>query len=117
MSAIFYNPAKKGRCPARFSTILTPLLFLFPWAVAAGADIDRPPVNYTKATPKNRVSELQERIDKGLTKLAFDDEHGYLKAVLGELKIPLSSQVLVFSKTSFQAKRIGPKTPRALYFN
>src|SRR5262249_2694576 len=27
------------------------------------------------------------------------------------------SQVLVFSKTSFQRERIAPKTPRAVYFN
>jgi hypothetical protein len=33
------------------------------------------------------------------------------------LKIPQSAQVLVFSKTSFQLQRIGPQTPRALYFN
>jgi hypothetical protein len=29
----------------------------------------------------------------------------------------VSSQVLVFSKTSFQAPRIGPNNPRAIYFN
>src|SRR6185503_11239580 len=33
------------------------------------------------------------------------------------LQAPLSSQVLVFSKTSFQAPRIFPRLPRALYFN
>jgi hypothetical protein len=33
------------------------------------------------------------------------------------LNVPVSSQVLVFSKTSFQASRISPRTPRALYFN
>src|SRR5262249_27414426 len=38
-------------------------------------------------------------------------------AILKELNVPPSSQVLVFSKTSFQRERITPKTPRALYFN
>ncbi len=32
-------------------------------------------------------------------------------------RIPVSSQTLVFSKTSFQYKKISPQTPRALYFN
>src|SRR6185369_12949183 len=32
------------------------------------------------------------------------------------LKVPRSSQTLVFSKTSLQRSRIGPKTPRAVYF-
>jgi hypothetical protein len=50
-------------------------------------------------------------------KLKFADDHGYLPALLKELNVPQSSQVLVFSKTSFQRERITPKTPRALYFN
>ena len=33
------------------------------------------------------------------------------------LEIPVSSQTLVFSKTSFQYRKISPQTPRALYFN
>jgi hypothetical protein len=37
--------------------------------------------------------------------------------VLKALDIPVSSQVLVFSKTSFQSSRIYPHSPRALYFN
>jgi hypothetical protein len=41
---------------------------------------------------------------------------GYLQAVLDALHVPVESQVLVFSKTSFQAARIGPKNPRAIYF-
>ena len=38
----------------------------------------------------------------------WDDDFGYLRAVLKELNVPLESQVLVFSKTSFQAPRIAP---------
>jgi hypothetical protein len=37
--------------------------------------------------------------------------------VLDALKVPRSSQMLVFSKTSFQRERISPRTPRALFFN
>jgi hypothetical protein len=47
----------------------------------------------------------------------WEDGHGYLRSVLRRLNVPVESQVLVFSKTSFQASRIGPVIPRAIYFN
>jgi len=33
------------------------------------------------------------------------------------VKVPLSSQMLVFSKTSLQHRRIGPQKPRSIFFN
>src|SRR6516225_3363657 len=85
--------------------------------LAASDEFEREPINYSNAKPDNRVSRLQERIDAGLAKPAFEKETGYARWLLGELQVPLSSQVLVFSKTSLQRHRIGPKTPRALYFS
>ncbi len=41
----------------------------------------------------------------------------YLRSLLQELKIPIESQVLVFSKTSFQRDLISSERPRAIYFN
>jgi hypothetical protein len=86
-------------------------------AVAAAEDFDRPPISYSSSAPDNVISQLQKRIDRGNVRLTFTDEHGYLPAVLRELKVPISSQMLVFSKTSLQRDRISPRTPRALYFN
>jgi hypothetical protein len=90
-------------------------------ALAAGqvgaADFDQAPIHYTKSAPNNAVTALQKRLDAGRARLRHDEEHGFVKAVLRELDVPLSSQVLVFSKTSLQRQRIGPKTPRAVYFN
>ena len=37
--------------------------------------------------------------------------------MLSALNVPIDSQVLVFSKTSFQAPRINPTNPRAIFFN
>ena len=79
--------------------------------------IERPPINYKTTAPDNVIAALQKRIDAGQVKLPFVDDHGYLPALLKELNVPQSSQVLVFSKTSLQRERITPKTPRALYFN
>jgi hypothetical protein len=56
-------------------------------------------------------------MDRGQVRLNYEYDFGYLRSVLSELRVPVSSQVMVFSKTSFQAPRIAPRTPRALYFN
>jgi hypothetical protein len=63
------------------------------------------------------VAKLQRRLDRGEVTLGYEPKNGYLEAVLDALEIPVSSQTLVFSKTSFQYKKITPQTPRALYFN
>lgn len=63
------------------------------------------------------VARLQQKIDSGAVALQFDAEHGYLRSLLKDLNIPVSSQVLVFSKSSEQEAAITPQTPRALYFN
>jgi hypothetical protein len=49
--------------------------------------------------------------------LSFDPISGYLRSVLRALEIPIESQVLVYSETSFQARRINRQNPRAVYFS
>jgi hypothetical protein len=78
---------------------------------------DEGTINYSKAKDTSPIARLQERIDQGEVKLPHDDKFGYLLALLDELRVPTNSQMLVFSKTSFQRERISPKTPRALFFN
>lgn len=85
--------------------------------VAAQLDITEPPIDYLRAKPRDAISRLQAEIDAGRVQWAFDEHFGYLPAVLEALKIPRSSQTLVFSKTSLQVKHISPRSPRALYFN
>jgi endonuclease/exonuclease/phosphatase family metal-dependent hydrolase len=63
------------------------------------------------------VARLLERIDAGSATLEFDSATGWLGSVLRELDVPVSSQTLVFSRTSLQTDLIGPWAPRALYFN
>lgn len=100
-------------------------LFLFVPAAAALAGlsssymlpVDHDALQYSKGEVNDQISRLQKRVDAGEVQLRYDDEFGYLRSVLKELSVPASSQVLVFSKTSFQAPRIAPRTPRALYFN
>jgi hypothetical protein len=86
-----------------------------PFALAA--DIDAEPIRYSASTPTDAVARLQERVAAGKASLRCEKRFGYLRSVLRELDVPESSQVLVFSKTSLQRQRIGPRTPRAVYFN
>lgn len=75
-----------------------------------------PPIDY-RGAPDDPVARLQHRLTTGAAQLAWHERHGYLPAVLAALDIDVASQMLVFSKTSFQYRRISPATPRAIYFN
>ena len=56
-------------------------------------------------------------LDEGATNLTFDENYGYLKAVLESLDIDPASQLLVFSRTSVSKNHILPSRPRAIFFN
>lgn len=81
--------------------------------------LDDEAIQYNTRPVADPVALLQRDIASGKAKLNFEESTGtgYLRSVLDALRIPVESQVLVFSKTSFQAARIYPATPRALYFN
>jgi hypothetical protein len=78
---------------------------------------DHPNISYLTASVSDPVAQLNERIRQGLVRFESEPTGGYLRSVLAALDVPVESQVLVFSKTSFQASRIGPQNPRAIYFN
>ncbi len=67
--------------------------------------------------PDDPIARLDRQLQKGETTLEYRPGWGYLESLLEHLDVKVDSQILVFSKTSFQAERIGPKKPRALYFN
>ena len=76
------------------------------------------PINYrTSKTLTDQITLLNRQLEQGRVQLEYEPQHGYLKSVLKLLGVPENSQTLVFSKTSLQFQHIGPKTPRALYFN
>lgn len=99
---------------ALFSLLAT---FAFVASPAIAGDFETEPIKYSEGKPDNVISRMQKKLDDGSVKLKFHDEFGYLPAVLDALKVPTSTQSLVFSKTSFQRQRIAPRTPRAIYFN
>lgn len=75
------------------------------------------PVNYEAETRSDPVARLMQGLARGERELAWDEDRGWLPALLEELGVRASTQVLVFSKTSFQDRLISPSTPRAIYFN
>lgn len=105
-----------GLNPGRWLFLVIAVSIVTP-APAQPVDVDAAPIRYADTAPDNPVSRLAARLAAGQAKLTRDDDHGYLKALLKELEVPTSSQTLAFSKTSLQRDKIGPKTPRAVYFN
>ncbi|MEI8381541.1 MAG: hypothetical protein WCJ09_15545 [Planctomycetota bacterium] len=103
--------------PTRITSLLAMICVLGIVGPAIAQDFEHEPINYGTATPCNPITRFQERLDNGTAQLKFDDRVGYLKAVLDGLQVPISSQTLVFSKTSLQRHKIAPRTPRALYFS
>jgi hypothetical protein len=100
--------------------LIAAVLFLPALAIAAlqsPFDFDHGSIGYTTTPPSDPIARLQSRIDSGEVRLKFDADHGYLPALLEEMKIPRTSQGLVFSRTSLQLLLISPQTPRAIYFN
>jgi hypothetical protein len=81
------------------------------------ASRDHPAIRYSSGTTNDAVSALNARLAKGTAALRFDQTSGYLRSVLDELQVPIESQTLVFSQTSFQGPKINIQNPRALFFN
>ncbi len=78
---------------------------------------DDPAIAYATRPTHDPISILNAEIEATRTQLKFDGEQGYLRSVLETLKIPIESQMAVFSKTSVQARLINPQNPRTLFFN
>jgi hypothetical protein len=78
---------------------------------------EHPAIRYSTAPVHDPVAALNQKLASGATNLSFDTTFGYLKSVLSSLKIPVESQLMVFSKTSLQSILISPDNPRAIFFN
>lgn len=80
--------------------------------------IDHPAIQYSTAPVNDRVTRLTQEIKNGKNAITLkSDGTGALTSLLQSLGVNPDSQVMVFSKTSFQASLISPKNPRAVYFN
>ncbi len=87
------------------------------FAATQQQDTAHPAIQYEQAPVTDVVWQLQQRLARGEIKLTYDKQFGWLPALLKALDIPITSQILTFGKTSFQARLISPQRPRAIYFN
>ncbi len=74
-------------------------------------------INYNNAARNRRGGTVAKAARCRRVTFKHEDAYGYLLALLDELKVPKSSQMLVFSKTSLQREHISPSTPRSIFFS
>ncbi|MDG1363321.1 MAG: hypothetical protein P8Q54_07585 [Akkermansiaceae bacterium] len=87
-------------------------------SVQGGQDFfDLPPIRYSQTASQDAVAKMAAEIEHGDWVIGKVDGKTFLKAVLKKLNIPEESQVLVFSKTSFQNSLINQNNPRSIYFS
>jgi hypothetical protein len=93
------------------------LLWMTMASVAARAEeaFEREPISYSTRQPHDAVQSLERLLAEGKVRLEGDDQ-AVVRQLLGVLGISEASQMLVFSRTSFQNDLIRPNHPRALYF-
>jgi hypothetical protein len=102
---------------------LAPLAAALLWGQAAQladnfVNGEHPAINYNTGPLDDPATRLMKKLDSGQLKLEKrKDALGYLPALLKAFDIDPNSQQLVFSKTSFQAVKISPRNPRAIFFN
>jgi hypothetical protein len=90
------------------------------WTLSVVAQSDEvqpghPAIQYSRAS-NDPIAGLLRR-PEGVSGLTREGPSAYLRSILGALDVPLSSQIMVFSKGSVQSPLIEPNNPRALYFN
>jgi hypothetical protein len=76
---------------------------------------DHASIRYSTAETTDAAAALNRRLRAGTATLKFEPGSGYLRSLLDALGIPVESQALVFSQTSFQAPHINYRNPRAVY--
>ena len=115
------RPLPALRLPFVPALALTFLALVAPAALRAAPqlryDTEYPSIEYSTRERTDRVAVLRAGIEAGAARVDFNVNGGYLTSLLEALDIPVSSQMLVFSATSFQGSLVFPERPRAIYFN
>jgi hypothetical protein len=94
------------------------LLFVAGVRAQTWNDFETAPHNYWTAPVADPATELHRKLERRELTLAADaDPKTFLRAYLDALQVPVSSQVLVFSKSSLQRTVVHGRNPRAMYFN
>lgn len=79
-------------------------------------DYEKAPILYSQTAPSDAIARLEREL-AGQTSAFTGTDREVLEQLLARLDVPVSSQMLVFSKTSLQRRAIHPSQPRAVYFS
>jgi hypothetical protein len=85
--------------------------------IASMLDVDSPANRYWDQPLHDPFTQFRAELEGGKVTLERSSERAFVKSLLDALKVPVSSQMLVYSTTSLQLSRISPSNPRALYFS
>jgi hypothetical protein len=115
------KPGGAARVVSRMLRGLAVLACVFPCAAQTRAqevrDFKAAPHSYWDHPPKDAATAFLAKVAAGEIKIDASSEHSFVRGILDALKVPVSSQLLVYSATSMQSERINPRNPRALYYN
>jgi len=78
---------------------------------------EEPPINYSTTEAKDPATALNAAHQARANAIRSLPAKQRLRWLLDEFKVPVESQIFVFSKTSLQRDLITPETPRVLYFS
>ncbi len=103
----------------RLTALLSTLELLLALPIIAGTGLfyEEAPIHYSDTEARDPLALLVEQIEKGDLVMDTSSDRDFLRDLLTKLEIPIATQMLVYSKTSFQNTRILPARPRALYFS
>ena len=77
-----------------------------------------PAIAYDTTDTNDPIARVNKQLADGSLTLKFEAGNGgYLRSALAALALPVESQGLVFSQTSFQGQLVNVRNPRAVYFN
>lgn len=109
------------RLPRRSGLFLTAAILL---AFGTGTsraqffnDSYEPPHNYLKREGTDAMSVLIRQAAEGAHSFGTETGLPLLEKLLHDLDVPVSSQVVLFSRTSLQKDLVSPENPRAIYFD
>ncbi len=113
-----FFPAVRSKILVRsFFSIIAVFVFTSSLRVVAQDEFEQEPILYSKTKAQDAVQKLRAKLEDGSWKPKRWPAKTFLREVLRAFDVPEESQVLVFSKTSQQIRRIAPETPRAMYFS
>lgn len=121
----FAAPFTSRTCPGGESVYLPPPMIRLLLATAAACataaaasyDVEEPQHDYWNRPLTDPFTKFKQELEAGRAQLDTTGEKECLLSLLKALRIPASSQMLIFSTTSLQLSLISPRNPRALYFN